>query len=166
MSDMRDRVRKLFTECLGAERHARALELCTFNVVHEQAKREHVDPYWENVAFRKLYSVKARSMLFNLNNPATPNLKQTLLTATDVEPFRKLVRMTHAEMYPALWQPHFDALKKKGKSTEPVPEGQIQCGKCKSWRCSFTLLQTRSADEPATCYCYCDNCGKRWKMAA
>lgn len=166
MSDIRERVRNLFKDLLGSERHGKALESCVYNVVCETSRHA---KFWENPHFRKAYSVKARSMMFNLNNPETPQLKRDLMTATDIEPFRRLVRMSHQQMHPALWQPYIDEAARKackGLETETAPEGQLQCSKCKSWRCQFQLLQTRSSDEPATAFCFCNDCGKRWKMAA
>ena len=38
------------------------------------------------------------------------------------------------------------------------------CGKCKSKKCTYYQLQTRSADEPMTTFVTCLNCGKRWKQ--
>ena len=37
------------------------------------------------------------------------------------------------------------------------------CRKCKSNKCSYYQLQTRSADEPMTTFVTCINCGNRWK---
>jgi len=41
--------------------------------------------------------------------------------------------------------------------------GQFKCGKCKSRKTTFYLLQTRSADEPMTVYVTCLGCGHKWK---
>ena len=37
------------------------------------------------------------------------------------------------------------------------------CHKCKSKKCSYYQLQTRSADEPMTTFVTCLNCNARWK---
>ena len=37
------------------------------------------------------------------------------------------------------------------------------CNKCKSKKCTYYQLQTRSADEPMTTFVTCLECGKRWK---
>ena len=37
------------------------------------------------------------------------------------------------------------------------------CRKCKSKKCSYYELQTRSADEPSTIFVTCLECGKNWK---
>jgi DNA-directed RNA polymerase subunit M/transcription elongation factor TFIIS len=39
---------------------------------------------------------------------------------------------------------------------------QFVCGKCKSRKCSYYQLQTRSADEPMTTFVTCTNCNNRW----
>lgn len=39
----------------------------------------------------------------------------------------------------------------------------FRCGKCKSRNCTYTQLQTRSADEPMTTFVNCVDCGNRWR---
>jgi DNA-directed RNA polymerase subunit M/transcription elongation factor TFIIS len=43
-------------------------------------------------------------------------------------------------------------------------DGILKCGRCKSYKTEYTEKQTRSADEPTTKFCYCHNCGHRWKF--
>ena len=38
------------------------------------------------------------------------------------------------------------------------------CKKCKSRKCTYYELQTRSADEPSTIFISCLDCGKHWKQ--
>jgi len=40
----------------------------------------------------------------------------------------------------------------------------IKCPKCKKSNTTYNQVQTRSADEPMTTFCYCNECGKRWKF--
>jgi len=40
----------------------------------------------------------------------------------------------------------------------------IKCPKCKKANTTYNQVQTRSADEPMTTFCYCNECGKRWKF--
>ena len=53
---------------------------------------------------------------------------------------------------------------KKEKEQELVAEGDLQCGKCHSKRIHRIEKQTRSADESATVFCCCSECGNRWKF--
>ena len=52
----------------------------------------------------------------------------------------------------------------KKQEKEIVAEGDLQCGKCKSKRIHRIEKQTRSADESATVFCCCSECGNRWKF--
>ena len=45
-----------------------------------------------------------------------------------------------------------------------VLDGILKCPKCKSMKTEYTEVQTRSADEPTTKKCFCNNCGYRWKF--
>ena len=47
---------------------------------------------------------------------------------------------------------------------EIMVDGDITCPKCKSKKIHRVEKQTRSADESATVFCYCSECGKRWKF--
>ena len=46
-----------------------------------------------------------------------------------------------------------------------ISETQVQftCSKCKSKKCTYYEMQTRSADEPATIFITCLDCGKNWR---
>lgn len=47
---------------------------------------------------------------------------------------------------------------------EVMFEGDLTCPKCKGKKIHRIEKQTRSADESATVFCYCSECGKRWKF--
>ena len=177
MAEVRDRVRALFRALLEDDRTAERLEKCTYNVVLETAQREHVPRYWDSARFRRMYGNKARSLLFNLKNPETPHLRADILAARDlpdreaIAPLRRLVRMTHQEMHPELWAPVYAELHRKAMRGKPMllPKdhvGLFRCGRCKSMRTLYNLLQTRSADEPSTAFIVCDDCGNRWRKQA
>jgi transcription elongation factor S-II len=40
----------------------------------------------------------------------------------------------------------------------------IKCSKCRKTNVTYNQVQTRSADEPMTTFCLCNECGKRWKF--
>lgn len=46
----------------------------------------------------------------------------------------------------------------------PRPTHGVKCSKCKSYDITISQMQTRSADEPMTTFCYCENCHKRWRF--
>ena len=78
-----------------------------------------------------------------------------------------LAFMTHQEMNHEKWQ---DLMEKKRILDANKFNNNIQastnlftCGKCKSKRCTYYSLQTRSSDEPETIFVTCLDCGKNFK---
>ena len=144
---MRVRILSKYQDCLGNAALAARLEKSTFNQVVKAARVDGVERFWENAIFRKRYITKALSMIFNLDNPATPGLKAGLLHAQDTASQRQacdaLLLMSPQEMYPELWK---DALaevakrRQKNKSKEVVQDydGLYKCRHCGSMRTSYT----------------------------
>jgi transcription elongation factor S-II len=97
-----------------------------------------------------------------LNNPKLlEDLKNGETTA------ETLAYMTHQEMNPEHWKELIDKKMKrdanKYNNNAQASTDMFTCRKCKSKRCTYYELQTRSADEPATIFVTCLDCGKNWK---
>ncbi|CAJ0945587.1 unnamed protein product [Ranitomeya imitator] len=113
------------------------------------------------------YKNRVRSRIANLKDAKNPNLRRNVLCgniAPDV-----FARMSAEEMAS-------DELKemRKNLTKEAIREHQMartggtqtdlfSCGKCKKKNCTYTQVQTRSADEPMTTFVFCNECGNRWK---
>ncbi|XP_066434432.1 transcription elongation factor A protein 1 isoform X1 [Eleutherodactylus coqui] len=114
------------------------------------------------------YKNRVRSRIANLKDAKNPNLRRNVLCgniAPDV-----FARMSAEEMAS-------DELKemRKNLTKEAIREHQMartggtqtdlfSCGKCKKKNCTYTQVQTRSADEPMTTFVFCNECGNRWKF--
>lgn len=48
--------------------------------------------------------------------------------------------------------------------TEGTTTDLFKCGKCGKNKCTYSQMQTRSADEPMTTFVFCMECGNRWKF--
>lgn len=75
--------------------------------------------------------------------------------------------MTHKDIWPEFWaMPTMQPGHRAQVIQQEVHEAPslIQCHSCKQYKVSYYEMQTRSADEPMTCFCTCLNCGKKWKM--
>ena len=75
--------------------------------------------------------------------------------------------MTHQEFNPERWQTLIEKKMKRdaSKYTDNIQAStnMYTCRKCKSNRCTYYEMQTRSADEPATIFVTCLDCGKHWR---
>lgn len=165
-TDTRAMASAKFRDALGSRNDVLAvkLERALYNHAVLAAYAKNVPRFWECLEFRMLYKEKLRSLLFNLTNPKNPGLLASVLDGTTTP--ARLLEMTPQEMDPELWRPYYDkiAAKELIKSGEVVPEGILQCGRCKSKRVVWYQMQTRSADEPMTVFANCSECGKHWRQ--
>jgi DNA-directed RNA polymerase subunit M/transcription elongation factor TFIIS len=75
--------------------------------------------------------------------------------------------MTHQELNPEHWKEYIERKIKRDSSKYTTnieaSTDMFTCKKCKSKKCTYYELQTRSADEPTTVFITCLDCGKHWK---
>jgi DNA-directed RNA polymerase subunit M/transcription elongation factor TFIIS len=142
----------------------RKLEILTWNRNVQRAEKDLVPRFWTHPRFRTRYTSRALSLAFNIRR--VPGMRERLLSG-ELSP-KAFVDMTCYEMYPDLWTPVFERIATKQlRRMAPVPtahETPYTCGKCRGKRIAMTQLQTRSADEPMTCFFFCQDCGKSWKQ--
>ncbi|KAL8714783.1 MAG: hypothetical protein Q9220_001296 [cf. Caloplaca sp. 1 TL-2023] len=117
---------------------------------------------------REPYKQKLRSLFQNLRNKSNPTLRVRVL-AGDIKP-DKFVVMTHEDLKSAEQKKVDSEMQRENMKNAEVakPERSIstsfECGKCKQRKVAYNQAQTRSADEPMTTFCECQNCGNRWKV--
>ena len=107
---------------------------------------------------------RLRTVYLNLKN--NPELVSMLMTE-ELNP-RTLAFMTHQEFNPLRWKDMIEQKMKRdankySNNIEAMTE-MFTCKKCRSKRCTYYELQTRSADEPSTIFISCLDCGKHWKQ--
>lgn len=47
---------------------------------------------------------------------------------------------------------------------ETLPDGALQCRRCKSWKTSYYELQVKSGDENMTVFASCHSCKNKWRI--
>ena len=101
-------------------------------------------------------------LYINLKNPDFLNQVKN----SEVPP-QSIAFMTHQEMNASHWRVLLEQkmMRDANKYTNNIQAStdMFTCKKCKSKRCTYYELQTRSADEPATIFITCLDCGKNWK---
>ena len=144
------------TKCINMEKGI-------YNSCIKEGKTRKIINKWENKQFETLYVSKLWSVLSNLKNSEL--IKQ--IKNNEILP-QNVAFMTHQEMNPNHWK---DMIERKIRRDESKYSTNLEastdmftCRKCKSKKCTYYELQTRSADEPATIFVSCLNCGKNWKM--
>lgn len=123
----------------------------------------------EYLSINDSYRNKLRTFTMNLRNKKNPELRDRLLT-NKIAP-ADFIKMTPNEMAPESLKKEIEKLHKKnlfdaqGATEKRAVTDRFTCGKCKHKKVSYYQMQTRSADEPLTTFCTCENCGNRWKFS-
>lgn len=153
---------KLIHKINNENKVASNLEKAIFNYAIKEATQKKIIKKWENPYFVQLYVDRLRTIFQNLSNPEI--LSQ--LQSNELHP-QTLAFMTHQEMNPERWQVFIQQKIKRDASkfdtNIEASTDMFTCKKCKSKKCTYYELQTRSADEPATIFITCLDCGKHWK---
>jgi DNA-directed RNA polymerase subunit M/transcription elongation factor TFIIS len=138
------------------------LEKGVFNYAIKEGTSKKIIKKWDNPSFVQLYLDRLRSIFINLK---TDELLEQVKSGQIVP--QTLAFMTHQEMNQPHWKTLIDAKIKrdtnKYETKIQASTDMFTCRKCKSKRCTYYELQTRSADEPATIFITCLDCGKNWK---
>ena len=143
--------------------NAENLEKGIYNNSLDQANKLNVVKKWDNPYFVQLYLNKLRSIYLNLkdNNELVEKINTKQIKSHEI------AFMTHQQICPDKWEELIQMKKIRDKNKyEPVLEAStddFKCWKCKSKKCTYYQLQTRSADEPMTTFVTCLDCGNRWK---
>lgn len=115
------------------------------------------------------YRTKMRSLYMNLKDKSNPQLRIRVVTG-EISPDR-LYKMSPQEMASEELKEEMKKMAEqnlfnaRGATEVRAVTDRFTCGKCKQKRVSYYQMQTRSADEPLTTFCTCENCGNRWKFS-
>lgn len=159
-----DRFTKMQMNEEAASNAALNLERGIYNYTLRESDNKNIVKKWDNGYFVQIYADRLRTVCINMGNQHV----MQLLTAKQIKA-HELAFMTHQDMHPDKWSELIKAkqLRDKNKYETKVEAStdNFTCpnSKCRSTKCTYYQLQTRSADEPMTTFVTCIDCGKRWK---
>ena len=159
----RKNIRKMLNNKIKNENISLNLEIGIFNFTIKESINRKVIRKWPNPQFVQLYTDRVRSIYLNLDSETDvlEKLHNGTLKAHDV------AFMTHMELKPKKWEKLIEEKiqrdKHKYETRMEAATDTFTCRKCKSKKCTYYQMQTRSADEPMTTYVSCIDCGNRWK---
>ncbi|KAI8691463.1 hypothetical protein LRP88_08744 [Fusarium phalaenopsidis] len=138
------------------------------DVIAKAVAVEHA-AYTRNKGETPEYKKKIRSLFTNLKNKSNKDLGRRVMNG-DISADRFVV-MTDDELKSEDQRKKEIELEKENMKKAQVPMAEksisedLECGRCKKKKVSYTQAQTRAADEPMTTFCECMACGHRWKFS-
>ena len=137
------------------------LEKGIYNYAIKESTARKIIKKWDNPHFVQIYNDRFRTVYMNLNKDIVKQIKDNTIKSQTV------AFMTHQELEPSKWnqliQEKIQRDKHKYETTMEAATDTFTCRKCKSKKCTYYQMQTRSADEPMTTFVTCIDCGNRWK---
>lgn len=160
--NFREKIRTKLASIIEDATISTNLEKGIFNYAIKEANTRKIVKKWENPSFAQIYMDRLRTIYVNIKN------QDLLLQLKNNELAPQTVAfMTHQELNPSRWATLIEQKIKRdaSKFTTNIQAStdMFTCKKCKSKKCTYYELQTRSADEPATIFVTCLDCGKHWK---
>ena len=165
---IRDKSVSKIDAVIGDIYKSRIIEKSIFNYCIDYTIKNNISRNWENRLFKHLYINKLISVYSNIKCDSYVQ-NEYFLQKINSEGFDldKIANMSRYDIFPDRWKHLIEEKIRKDKIlSEMKPHAmtdQIQCNKCKSRKCSYYAMQTRSADEPMTMFMTCLNCNSRWK---
>ena len=148
---------------VSCDKKARNIEKSIYNKCLEDATKRVIIKRWDNKMFVLTYIDKFKHVYFTIKNPEImEKINKGVFKTSDIA-FK-----SHEELYPEKWsilteEKKFRLENKYFPKIEASTDSFI-CRKCKSTKCTYTQVQTRSADESMTIFVTCLNCKCRWKQ--
>lgn len=158
-----------FLENKFSKEDIRALEQAIFEAAFNYARKQYVTCSWKSPTFIEIYRQNIRAVMSNIHPDSPVKNPRLLLRVIEGEfKLNQIPGMTAYEMFPEKW---FELKDKLLQREQKILEGnksratdQFKCRRCQKRECVYYELQTRSADEPMTCFISCLNCGKEWRQ--
>lgn len=157
----RANIQKILSEKFNDKKHGVNLEKGIFNFTLKESEQRKIVKKWDNKHFVLIYTSHLKSILTNLNDKLIEEVNNGLLQP------HKIAFMNHQELDHDRWAELIEIKSKRDKNkfemNMAASTDTFTCRKCKGKNCTYYLMQTRSSDEPMTCYTSCLDCGNRWK---
>jgi len=167
--NIRAEIVTIFNTILNDANKSQIIEASIYDNICKECEKKNIIKRWENIFFKKAYVNKVRSIYSNLKSDSY--VKNDYLSEkvynNEID-LNNIANMSFPELFPDRWKVFMDIKNTKNKklfeNKQEAMTDQFKCGRCKSRKCTYYELQTRSADEGMTIFVTCLDCGAKWKQ--
>lgn len=153
--------------CVDTNDITKQIESAIYEYADKECKSKNYVVNWNNKYFIDIYIDRLRSVTINMSH--NEHIKNILIERK-LNP-RDYVFMSHQEINPERWKQLIKEKtirdENKFNNNQEASTDLFTCPRstCKSKRCTYYEMQTRSADEPMTIFVTCLDCGKNFKRS-
>lgn len=165
---IRKNIQTKFYSILKNKSKCKTIETSIYNYVINKNKKEGL-PIKLDFNFKNIYLLKSITIYNNLN-PKSNIVKNNYLldkVKNNEIDLKNIAYLKPEELFPEHWEKYINKKKAiinfKYKDNKYVITDDYKCTRCKSTKCTYYTLQTRSCDEPETIIITCLNCNYTWK---
>lgn len=158
---------KILNKIVSDKSQCKLIEQGAYNYCIDMASTTDIIPRWDNKIFKSMYGNKIRSLYTNLNSKSYVGNVGFVerFNSGELNPY-DLAFMKPYDIFPEKWEKIREEEYRRNKLlylTKPeAMTDEYKCRRCKKRETTYFELQIRSADEPATLFITCVNCGMRW----
>ena len=142
------------------------IEKTIYNYSINESLNKQTFPSWTNPNFILIYNGRLHTIYMNMYDDLFLNKINNYNDTLENE-YIALESMSHFDINPPKWA---DMIERQQLMNTAKYDTEVEattnfytCNNCKSKKCTYYQLQTRSADEPMTTFVNCINCGKKWR---
>jgi DNA-directed RNA polymerase subunit M/transcription elongation factor TFIIS len=153
------------------DRFVHDMETGIFNCAIDRSAKLGISCNWSHPGFSVIYRALLRSVASNIDSESyvdNKSLLNRLLDPADPLLPHDVPFMHASDSFPDRWVEVMHRSQKRDRyiiEKKPIATTDIfRCARCKGRECSYTELQTRSCDEPASIFVTCHGCGNRWRI--
>ena len=156
--DYRTKTKQEFNKIFSNSRISNKIEKSIFNFSNEYVQNNNISSEFVD----SVYIDKKNELIANLDEKFNKTfLQQIKNKEIDLD---NIAYLETFDIDPEYWKPIQDRIQLRQDKIKNVSTTDIfKCKKCKERRCTFTKIQTRSADEPMTLFVTCLVCGFTFK---
>jgi len=141
------------------------IEKSCMNYTIRHATNNNIIPSWNTELFENLYHMICYKISANIkpDGLVQGNNGFARKVITRKLNIKELPKMASCDIYPELYEEIIDRIDASKKINKSVKVSTMYiCGKCKSNKCTYQIIQSRSLDEGSTISVTCTNCNNKF----
>lgn len=160
--NLRQKTNQYICDIIQDQKKSKIIEDSIYRYIKNHYNTIYTNFNIDNEDHRHKYIIKSKQMIENIEL-----LKDKIKSDKLDFDLKDIAIQSYIKIYPFKWKNHIDKKEMNKKKVDTKPQAttdQFKCGKCQKKKCTYYEVQIRGADEPATVFITCIECGNKWRQ--